>query len=175
MRVRVDTGDKSRPPLRAGMSVGVGIDTGHARGLPHFLATLLGGAGRRGRDACEDGGDIYRPGVRARAILATLMQALDTTIANVALPYIQGSVAASRTRSLGADLLHDRRRDHDAADRVPHRELRAEAPLPRPVGGFTGASILCGIAQSLVEIVLFGSCKACLARRWCRSRRRVLR
>ena len=48
MRVRVDTGDKSRPPLRAGMSVEVGIDTGHARGLPHFLATLLGGAGRRG-------------------------------------------------------------------------------------------------------------------------------
>ena len=29
-------------------------------------------------------------------ILATLMQALDTTIANVALPYMQGSIAASQ-------------------------------------------------------------------------------
>jgi membrane fusion protein (multidrug efflux system) len=42
MRVRVDTTDKNRPPLRAGMSVEVNIDTGHARGLPHFLAALFG-------------------------------------------------------------------------------------------------------------------------------------
>jgi len=44
MRVRVDTSDKSLPPLRAGMSVEVDVDTGHARGLPHFLAALLGHA-----------------------------------------------------------------------------------------------------------------------------------
>jgi membrane fusion protein, multidrug efflux system len=43
MRVRVDTGDQSRPPLRAGMSVEVDVDTGHARGVPHFLAGLIGG------------------------------------------------------------------------------------------------------------------------------------
>ena len=36
MRVRVDTSDKNKPPLRAGMSVEVNVDTGHARGLPHF-------------------------------------------------------------------------------------------------------------------------------------------
>jgi membrane fusion protein (multidrug efflux system) len=42
MRVRVVTNDKSRPPLRAGMSVEVDVDTGHARGLPHFLTALLG-------------------------------------------------------------------------------------------------------------------------------------
>ena len=42
MRVRLDTVDKSRPPLRAGMSVEVDVDTGHARGLPHFLMALLG-------------------------------------------------------------------------------------------------------------------------------------
>ncbi len=40
-----------------------------------------------------DGGN--RAAITARVILATLMQALDTTIANVALPYIQGSVSAS--------------------------------------------------------------------------------
>jgi membrane fusion protein (multidrug efflux system) len=46
MRVRVDTSDKNLPPLRAGMSVEVDVDTGHARGLPHFLAGLLGHAKR---------------------------------------------------------------------------------------------------------------------------------
>jgi membrane fusion protein, multidrug efflux system len=42
MRVRVDTSDRSQPPLRAGMSVEVDVDTGHARGVPHFLAALFG-------------------------------------------------------------------------------------------------------------------------------------
>ena len=37
MRVSIDTGDQSLPPLRAGMSTEVSIDTGHARGLPRFL------------------------------------------------------------------------------------------------------------------------------------------
>jgi len=34
MRVRVDTSNGKLPPLRAGMSVEVNVDTGHARGLP---------------------------------------------------------------------------------------------------------------------------------------------
>jgi membrane fusion protein (multidrug efflux system) len=42
MRVRLDTSGKGAPPLRAGMSVEISVDTGHARGLPHFLAALLG-------------------------------------------------------------------------------------------------------------------------------------
>jgi membrane fusion protein, multidrug efflux system len=44
MRVRLDTSAKNLPPLRAGMSVEVDVDTGHARGLPHFLKALFGGA-----------------------------------------------------------------------------------------------------------------------------------
>jgi membrane fusion protein, multidrug efflux system len=48
MRVRLDTGDRDLPPLRAGMSVEVDVDTGHARGLPHFLTALFGGGQRRG-------------------------------------------------------------------------------------------------------------------------------
>ena len=48
LRVRVDTNEKNLPLLRAGMSVEVDVDTGHARGLPHFLAALLG---RGSRDA----------------------------------------------------------------------------------------------------------------------------
>jgi membrane fusion protein (multidrug efflux system) len=47
MRVRIDTNDKTLPPLRAGMSVEVDVDTGHARGLPHFLSALFG-RGERG-------------------------------------------------------------------------------------------------------------------------------
>jgi membrane fusion protein (multidrug efflux system) len=41
MRVRVQTSDKNLPPLRAGMSVEVNVDTGHARGLPRFLTALF--------------------------------------------------------------------------------------------------------------------------------------
>jgi membrane fusion protein (multidrug efflux system) len=48
MRVRVDTSDKSLPPLRAGMSVEVEVNTGHARGLPHFLTGLFARGQRRG-------------------------------------------------------------------------------------------------------------------------------
>jgi len=42
MRVRLDTTDMTLPPLRAGMSVVVDVDTAHARGLPRFLAALFG-------------------------------------------------------------------------------------------------------------------------------------
>ena len=56
MRVRVDTSDSDLPPLRAGMSVEVAVDTGHARGLPHFLTSLLGSGAPpcRGQRSCTD-------------------------------------------------------------------------------------------------------------------------
>jgi membrane fusion protein (multidrug efflux system) len=41
MRIRVDTSNRRMPPLRAGMSVEVDIDTSHRRGLPHFLTSLF--------------------------------------------------------------------------------------------------------------------------------------
>ncbi|HLH94149.1 MAG TPA: HlyD family secretion protein [Xanthobacteraceae bacterium] len=47
MRVRVATPDGSQPQLRAGMSVEVDVDTGHPRGLPHFVAGLFGQNDRR--------------------------------------------------------------------------------------------------------------------------------
>ncbi len=89
-------------------------------------------------------------------ILATLMQALDTTIANVALPYMQGSVSASQ----------------DQIDWVLTSYIVAAAIMTPPtgflasrfgfkrlfivsIGGFTVASMLCGMAQSLTQIVLF--------------------
>jgi DHA2 family multidrug resistance protein len=39
---------------------------------------------------------VNRMAITACVMVASLMQALDTTIANVALPYMQGSVAASQ-------------------------------------------------------------------------------
>jgi membrane fusion protein, multidrug efflux system len=41
LRIRLDTSDKRMPPLSAGMSVEVYVDTGHPRGWPHFLSDLL--------------------------------------------------------------------------------------------------------------------------------------
>jgi membrane fusion protein, multidrug efflux system len=45
MRIRIDTSDQNLPPLRAGMSVVVDVDTGHARGFPSFLRSLFGHRG----------------------------------------------------------------------------------------------------------------------------------
>ena len=58
----------------------------------------------------------HRGLITVALMLATIMQALDTTIANVALPYMQGTLSAlAGPDQLGADLLHRRRRDHDRA------------------------------------------------------------
>jgi membrane fusion protein (multidrug efflux system) len=46
MRIHLDTSDKTLPPLRAGMSVVVNVDTGHARGFPDFLTAWFGGGSR---------------------------------------------------------------------------------------------------------------------------------
>ncbi len=46
MRIRIDASDKKLPPLRAGMSVEVDVDTGHAHGWPHFLTAWFGGLRR---------------------------------------------------------------------------------------------------------------------------------
>src|SRR3954451_13831299 len=95
-----------------------------------------------------------RAAITVCVILATLMQALDKTIANVALPYMQGSVSASQ----------------DQIDWVLSSYIVAAAIMTPPAGylagpsgfkrlflvsiaGFPVASMLCGMAQSLVEIV----------------------
>src|SRR6204780_5085139 len=97
-----------------------------------------------------------RLAVTVCVILATLMQALDTTIANVALPYMQGSVSATQDQIgwvLTSYLVA-------AAIMTPTTGfLAGRFGLKRlflvSVGGFTVASMLCGMAQTLPEIVLF--------------------
>ena len=90
------------------------------------------------------------------AMSATIMQALDTTIANVALPYMQGSLSASL----------------DQINWVLTSYIVASAIMTAPIGwvaerfgrkrlfiicaaGFTFASVLCGLAQNIEQMVAF--------------------
>src|SRR5260221_3971009 len=89
-------------------------------------------------------------------MIATLMQALDSTIANVALPYMQGSLSTTS----------------DQITWVLTSYVVAAAIMTSPIGwlsasfgrkilfitsltGFTVASMLCGIAASLDQMVIF--------------------
>ena len=89
-------------------------------------------------------------------ILATLMQALDSTIANVALPHMQGSVSATQ------DQINWVLTSYIAAAAImtpPTGFLSAKLGRKRlfvwSVVGFTIASMLCGIAATLEQMVLF--------------------
>ena len=94
--------------------------------------------------------------ITACVMMATVMQALDTTIANVALPYMQGSLSATL----------------DQVSWVLTSYIVAAAIMTAPTGwlalrfgrkrllivcatGFTVASMLCGVAQSIEQMVLF--------------------
>ncbi|MDB5637301.1 MAG: EmrB/QacA family drug resistance transporter, partial [Bradyrhizobium sp.] len=99
---------------------------------------------------------INRGAITACVILAVIMQALDTTIANVALPYMQGSVSAS------ADQINWVLTSYivAAAIMTPPSGFLAnrfgrKRVLMTAVVGFVLASVLCGVAQSLVQIVAF--------------------
>ena len=104
-------------------------------------------------------GDTRHPGGRRGMItlsimLATIMQALDTTIANVALPHMQGSVSATQdqiswvlTSYIVAAAIMTPPTGFLAA-RFGRRRVFLVA-----VAGFTLASMLCGIAQTLAELV----------------------
>ncbi len=88
--------------------------------------------------------------------LATLMQALDTTIANVSLPHMQGSFGA------GPDQIAWVLTSYITAAAImtpPTGYLASRFGLKRlflvAIAGFTVASMLCGVAQSLTQIVLF--------------------
>src|SRR5450755_2636559 len=89
-------------------------------------------------------------------MLATVMNSLDTTIANVALPHIQGSISAAPdqiTWVLTSYLIA-------TAIMTPLSgwlsvRIGRKLMFLISIGGFTFASMLCGIATSLPEIVLF--------------------
>ncbi|MBK1697302.1 DHA2 family efflux MFS transporter permease subunit [Rhodovibrio salinarum] len=89
-------------------------------------------------------------------MLATVMQALDTTIANVALPHMQGSMSATQeqiswvlTSYIVAAAIMTPPTGYLAA-RFGRKRLFMVS-----VAGFTLASMLCGVATSLPQIVAF--------------------
>lgn len=98
----------------------------------------------------------HRGFITASVMLATIMQALDTTIANVALPHMQGTMGATQDQIswvLTSYIVA-------AAIFMPLTGfLTARWGRKRifmwAVVGFTMASMLCGAAQSLNQIVLF--------------------
>ena len=94
--------------------------------------------------------------ITACVIIATLMQALDTTIANVALPHMQGSLSATSSQInwvLTSYIVA-------AAIMTPATSI-LESWFGRrklfmfPIAGFVLASMLCGTSTSLSEIVIF--------------------
>jgi DHA2 family multidrug resistance protein len=89
-------------------------------------------------------------------MLATLMYTVDSTVANVALPHIQGSVSAS------ADQIVWVLTSYIIATAIMtplsgwlSQKIGRKTMFLWSIAGFTGASILCGIATSLPEIVIF--------------------
>ncbi|MGE0238756.1 MAG: DHA2 family efflux MFS transporter permease subunit [Parvibaculaceae bacterium] len=89
-------------------------------------------------------------------MLATIMQALDTTIANVALPYMMGSLSATLDQInwvLTSYIVA-------AAIMIPVTGFMVTRFGRKPVfivavAGFTLASVLCGLATSLDQMVLY--------------------
>lgn len=98
----------------------------------------------------------HRGMVTLSVMLATIMQALDTTIANVALPHMQGTMGATQDQIswvLTSYIVA-------AAIFMPltgflTARLGRKRVFMWAVVGFTVASMLCGAAQSLSQIVLF--------------------
>ncbi len=101
-------------------------------------------------------------------MLGTVMQVLDTTIANVALPHMAASLGASQneinwvlTSYIVAAAIATPLTGW-LSDRIGQKRLFILA-----VTGFTTASVLCGIATSLDEMVIFrvlqGLCGAVIA------------
>src|SRR5262249_11983270 len=125
-------------------------ECGHPAGGPPGHAAVIATAG------APMSANMRRVMVTVCAMSATIMQALDTTIANVALPYMQGSLSASL----------------DQINWVLTSYIVASAIMTAPIGwvaerygrkrlfiicaaGFTFASVLCGLAQSIEQMVAF--------------------
>ena len=121
----------------------------------------------REHTAAAQGVPLHRGMITLTVMVASILQALDNTIANVALPRMQGSLSATQdqmTWVLTSYIVA-------AAIMTPLTGWLADRFGRKPlflasIIGFTLASALCGMAQSLEQIVLFrvlqGLCGAAL-------------
>jgi DHA2 family multidrug resistance protein len=106
--------------------------------------------------AQSEGGAANRAAITVCTMMATTMNTLDTTIVNVALPHMQGSVSAAVDQitwvltsyvlasAIGTPITGW------LAGRIGRKRLFLIS-----LAGFTIASMLCGLATSLLEIVVF--------------------
>jgi DHA2 family multidrug resistance protein len=115
--------------------------------------------------SAREPGSLNRGAITATVITACVMQGLDTTIANVCLPHIQGAMSASQDQiswvltsyivcsAIAMPLVGW------LADRLGVKYLFLASVI-----GFTFASALCGAAMTLDQLVLFralqGICSA---------------
>jgi MFS transporter, DHA2 family, multidrug resistance protein len=97
---------------------------------------------------------LNRPMITISIMLATLIQTLDSTIANVALPHMQGALSASQdeitwvlTSYIVAAAIATPLTGW-LSDRLSMKRLLIVA-----IGGFTVASALCGLSETLTQIV----------------------
>jgi DHA2 family multidrug resistance protein len=106
--------------------------------------------------ARRDQGAPNKWAITVSVMLATIMNSLDTTIANVALPHIQGSVSASQDQVtwvltsyiVAATIMTPM--TGWLSGRIGRKQVFLVS-----IAGFTAASALCGMAGSLFQIVLF--------------------
>jgi DHA2 family multidrug resistance protein len=98
---------------------------------------------------------LNRPMITFSIMLATIMQTLDSTIANVALPHMQGTLSASQdqiawvlTAYIVASAIATPLTGW-LCDRFGQKYIFLAS-----ISGFTVASALCGMSNSLAEIVL---------------------
>ena len=97
---------------------------------------------------------LNRPMITLSIMLATIMQTLDSTIANVALPHMQGTLSASQdqiawvlTAYIVASAIATPLTGW-LCDRFGQKNIFLAS-----ISGFTVASALCGMSNSLAEIV----------------------
>ena len=171
------------PPLRVGMSATIDIDTGHSRGHGCLAASKPASlrqrpAGERSRPATQD---APRSSAATAALItvvvmmATIMQALDGTIANVALPNMQGTLSATQDQvawvitsyivpaAIATPLAGFLRRALRRAAHVPDASVdrlhdRLDAVRRRHIARRSSCSS--------------APCRASSAPRWCRCRKR---
>ena len=110
--------------------------------------------GTPGRDEGSQAAPLNRAMITISIMVATVMQTLDSTIANVALPHMQGSLSASQdqitwvlTSYIVAAAIATPLTGW-MCDRFGQRNVFLASIM-----GFTVASALCGISLSLTEIV----------------------
>jgi DHA2 family multidrug resistance protein len=128
----------------------------HRWGAGQALARRAAAPQRRTVESLRELAPSRRALITIFVMTATIMQVLDTTVANVSLPYMQGSLSTTQ----------------DQINWVLTSYIIASAIMTSPVGwmtarfgrkrlyiictvGFTVASMLCGISQNIEQMVLF--------------------